>query len=148
MNGKRERHRYFELRVILREGEGYGLALLQKPVGSENGRKEDMVVRIWGDPLRSVLDQVLGSLKRGGYRPSDLRRTRQAPFSVEEEDGVRLGLLFLALKPLRKLTRIEKIAQQVRVMEPEELYYWFSKMTSDENGRRASRALRILMAEE
>lgn len=141
--------RNFELRVLPRGEREYGLALLQTPVGKENGKgEEEMVVRIWGDPLRSIMDQVLRAIKKGGYRPTDLGRSRRAPFELPEEEAVRLGLLFLALKPLRKHRRIEEVAAHVRTMEPEEVYYWFSKTTSSEDGRRARRALRILMSEE
>lgn len=141
--------RDFELRVLPRGDRGYGLALLQTPVGKENGEgQEELVVRIWGDPLRSVMDQVLQAIKRGGYRSTDLGRSRRDPFEVPEEEAVRLGLLFLALKPLRKHRRIEEVAARIRAMEPEEVYYWFSKATSSEDGRRARRALRILVSEE
>jgi len=77
-----------------------------------------------------------------------LQRGRKAPFRLSEEDGVRLGLLFLAVKPLHKLARIEAVSERIRSMEPEELYYWFSKGTSTAEGHRAQRALRILIAEE
>jgi hypothetical protein len=140
----------FELRVLPHGPQGYGLALYQGRVRghNDNGASHAKVVQIWGDPLKLVMDQALTAIKRAGYRPSDLSRTRQEPFHLREEDGVRLGLLFLALKPLRKLGRIEAIAEQVRGMEPEELFYWFSKTTGTQTARHAQRALRILMAEE
>ncbi|CAN5241089.1 hypothetical protein BH18GEM1_BH18GEM1_08160 [soil metagenome] len=139
----------FELRVLPRPGRGYGLALFQAHLPNENGSDDpELVVRIWGRPLQSVLDQVLSTLKRSGYRAIDLHAGRRAPFRVPEEEGVRLGLLFLALKPLRRSDRIEAIGEHVRTMETEELYYWFSKVTSSEIGRRANRSLRIMMADE
>lgn len=106
------------------------------------------MVQIWGEPLTLVIDLVLAAVKRAGCRPTDLSRTRKVPFHLREEDGVRLGLLFLALKPLRKLVRIEAIAEQVREMEPEELFYWYSKSTGAKTARHAQRALRVLFADE
>lgn len=139
----------FELQVIPRNPDHYGLALVQRNGhDNEDGGSEDVVVRIWGDPLRSVMDQVLAALKRSGYRTTDLNRSRRAPFRIGEEDAVRLGLLFLALKPLRKQRRLEELAARVRAMEPEEAYYWFSKTTSEDKGPRAQRAMRILLSEE
>lgn len=152
--------RPFELRVIpvvgriesrYREGE-YGLALTQQPIWSSAGasheRSSQLVVRIWGIPFQSGVDRVLAALKDNGYRSSELSRARKAPFHLSEESGVRLGLLFLAVKPLRKLSRIEAISGAIWAMGPEEAYYWFSKCTDISTGRRAQKALRILLAEE
>ncbi|MCA9054888.1 MAG: hypothetical protein KDA75_13695 [Planctomycetaceae bacterium] len=98
--------------------------------------------------MRSVMDQILGTLKKAGYRPSDLSRTRKAPFELGEEAGVRLGLLMLAVKPLRKPSRMSDISEQVQSMAEEEAYYWFSKTTDDRVGRRSQKAMRILLAKE
>lgn len=140
----------FELRIIPRDRDTYGLALYQSRVGnpSTNGHAESRVVQVWGDPLKAVIDHVLDAVRRSGYRASDLSRLRKAPFSLREEDGVRLGLLFLAVKPLRKLARVEAISERLRGMEPEELFYWFSKTTAPAEGRKAQRALRVLIADK
>ncbi len=143
--------RPFELRVIRRDETDYGLALYQRPAGRGLGEVNGhwpLVVQTWGTPLKSVLDQVLAVLKEAGYRSTDLSRTRQAPFSLAEAPGVRLGLLFLAVKPLRKVARMTSISEQVRGMTDEEAYYWFSKSTAAATARRAQRAMRVLLAEE
>ncbi len=140
----------FELHVFPKGDAAYGLALYQNRPGNNAAANTEpaKVVQVWGDPLRSVMDQVLVALKKNKYRPTDLRRSRQAPFALREDDGVRLGVLFLAVKPLRKLARIEAISEHIRGMELEELYYWYSKSTAQHNGRRARKAFRILIAEE
>lgn len=142
----------FELRVQANGDAHYGLALFQKPHREHDasGKVEDwqMVVRIHGQPMRAVLDQVLATIKKAGYKPSDLARTRTKPFSLTESQGVRLGLLFLAVKPLRKATRMGDISEQVQGMTEEEAYYWFSKVTQRSSGVRSQRALRILLAND
>lgn len=145
----RRSEQQFELHVVPRSGEGYGLALYQSGVGRhhDNGHDQTRVVEIWGDPLKAVIHQVLEGVRRSGYRPSDVSRSRKAPFVLREEDGVRLGLLFLAVKPLRKLSRVEAISERLRAMEPEELFYWYSKSRAGAEGRKAQRALRILIAD-
>jgi hypothetical protein len=144
--------RPFELRVVRRGDSEYGLALHREPPASRDQPDENghwpLVVQAWGTPLRSVMDQVLAALKAAGYRATDLSRTRQAPFALEETQGVRLGLLFLAVKPLRKVARMTSISEQVDGMTDEEAYYWFSKTTAALSARRAQRALRVLLAEE
>lgn len=142
----------FQLRVVRQNDRNYGLALFQRPPAdrrphSHNGHWR-MVAQVWGAPLQSIMDQVLAALKQAGYRPSDLSHSRRAPFALEEELGVRLGLLFLAVKPLRKVSRMNAISEQVRAMTEEEAYYWFSKTAMPEAGRRAQKALRILLSRE
>lgn len=140
----------FELRLEPAGQSGYTLTLYQAHSGSSNNGQEPYakIEKLSGDRLRATMDQVLQALRQNGYRPSDLSRTRKSPFLLQEEDGVRLGVLFLGIKPLRKFSRIESISERVKAMEPEELYYWFSKTTAPRSGRRALRAFRLLLAEE
>jgi hypothetical protein len=72
-------------------------------------------------------------------RSSELHRGRRTPFVLREEWGVRAALLLLALKPLRKTSRMERIAQAIGAMTEEECYYWFSKCVGD--GRQAQDGL-------
>jgi len=139
----------FELRIFPLEESDYGLELHQRAT-RRNGDKGPYrpVVRFWGTPFRSVLDVILETVKKNGYRATDLRRGRKDPLNLDEIGGVRLGLLFLAVKPLKKLARIEAVSRGVRDMEPEEAYYWYSKLTKVEYNRRAGKALRVLLAKE
>jgi len=142
----------FELRVQPNGESQYGLALFQKPHRDldRTGKVEEwqLVVRVHGQPLKAVLDQVLATIKRAGYKASDLSRGREKPFYLTESLGVRLGLLFLAVKPLRKTSRMGDISEQVQGMTDEEAYYWYSKTTSSPHGRRAQRAMRLLLSDE
>jgi len=106
------------------------------------------VVRVHGVPMRAVMDQILATIKQAGYRVTDLARNRKNPFALSEEQGVRLGLLMLAVKPLRKTTRMSDVSEHVRGMTAEEAYYWFSKVSDVSQGRRSQKALRILLAKE
>ena len=134
--------------------DGYALALWQRrnsagrPGHLTTDATLERVVVLGGDRLRLVIESVLVAIKRAGYKGSDLRSGRSEPFRLDEEDGVRLGLLFLAVKPLRKPSRVERVAERIRGMAQEEMYYWFSKSTALMDGRRAQRALRILIAED
>jgi len=142
----------FELRVVPEGPSDYWLALYEMPARSRNleGNSSEwqLVVRVRRTPMRAMLDQVLMTIKKAGYRASDLSRSRKAPFRLEEEPGVRIGLLMLALKPLRKASRMSDISEQVQAMAEEEAYYWFSKTTDTNIGRRCRKAMRILLARE
>jgi len=106
------------------------------------------LVELSGTQLQAVSDHVLEALRKGGYKVTDLSRARREPFHLDEETGLRLGLLFLAVKPLTKLSRVEAISSEMRAMPSEEAYYWFSKCTATHTARRAQHALRVLLAEE
>lgn len=139
----------FELDVLPRDDIGYGLALFRSATPASDGHDDrELVARIWGTPLRSIVDHVLAAIRHAGYRTTDLKPTRRAPFRLGEEDGVRLGLLFLALKPLRKHRRIEEVSRAITTMEREEVYYWFSKGTAGADLFRVQRALRIMASDE
>ena len=144
--------RTFELRVEVEQTGDYGLALYRLPARGEsrNGSGDgwQLVARVHGTPMRAVMDQILAALKQAGYRPSDLSRSRKVPFQLSEERGVRLGLLLLAVKPLRKSTRMTDISEQIQSMAEEEAYYWFSKVSDHQVGRRSQKAMRILLARE
>lgn len=154
--------RPFELRVIPnvnhtgRES-AYNLVLFQRivePPGAQKllyeGAKLPVqhVAELGGNSLRAVADQVLDAIKRSGYRATDLQATRREPFRLDDESGVRLGLLFLAVKPVTKMDRVEAIAEGIRRMTSEEAYYWYSKSTAQKTAARAQKALRLLLAEE
>jgi len=101
-----------------------------------------------GVTLRAVADQVLEALRENSYKATDLGPSRREPFALQEEWGVRLGLLFLAVKPISKVNRIEAISSGIWEMTSEELYYWYSKCTSRAKAERAQKALRLLLANE
>jgi len=140
----------FELSVFPISETAYGLELRQRRLNGDRNPDDPMprVVSLWGTALTAVIDHVLEGIKKNGYRSSDLRANRRTPFVLDEGQGVRLGLLFLAVKPLRKLDRIEAVSRAIRQMETEEAYYWFSKCSRSNESRRACRAVRIMMAEE
>jgi len=139
----------FELRVVPRDGGDYALALYQWPVAANReAPKPQRLVELAGDSLRAVADHVLEALRKAGYKATDLSRERRKPFRLDEETGLRLGLLFLAIKPLTRMDRVEAISSALRTMPSEEAYYWFSKCTDMASAANAQRALRILLAGE
>ncbi len=154
--------RQFDLRVlpvsVTSPGEpAYRLALHQRavePPAEQSGLYEPesppthRIAELGGATLRAVADHVMESLRANGYKPTDLGPGRREPFRLAEESGVRLGLLFLAVRPIMKVERIEVITLGIRAMTSEEVYYWYSKCTGGPAAERAQRALRVLLAEE
>jgi hypothetical protein len=137
--------RQFSLCVLPRADGSYGVELRQRVNGGPS--EGHAVVRAWGQPLYAAMDQVLEALRRSGNRSGDLHRRRKAPLDLKEAWGVRVGLLLLAVKPLRKGSRMEEVAAAIRGMSDEEAYYWFAKCVDRDHGLRAQRAFRDLWSE-
>jgi hypothetical protein len=139
----------FEVIVEQRDENSYALALYQWPFKA-NGVKPQAkkVVTVGGVNLQAVADHVISALKKSGYKATDLSARRRAPFRLNDENGVKLGLLFLTVAPLSRMDRIEAISRELRDMPIEEAYYWYSKCTTPEYAGRAQQALRVLLAAE
>jgi ASCH domain len=158
---ERSRHP-FELQVVPKpagpESQApYRLALHQRSVEPHHfqGMRYDApaprlgrVAGLGGVALRAVAGEVIEALRENGYKPSDLSAARREPFALSEESGVRLALLFLAVRRLTKVERMDVIAQAIRAMTSEEAYYWDSKCTGVPAAERAQQALRVLLADE
>lgn len=114
----------------------------------EAAARLETVVAISGDNLRAVADHVIEALRKAEYKATDLSVARHRPFYLPEEVGVRLGLVFLTVKPLTKIRRVEQISYGIRQMPSEEAYYWYSKCTAAATADRAQKALRVLLAAE
>lgn len=138
----------FELRVERLRDNEVALEVWQYPLngrGPEAGEPRK-VARVAGLPLHVAWDHLVLALRRAGLRGSDLSPARrERRLLLPEEIGVRVALLGAAVAPLRKLERIERIAASVAAMSYEEACYWYAHARS-EHGRRALRALRILLA--
>lgn len=127
----------------------YALTLLQRVVERPDSDPHlETVVALSGDNLRAVADHVIEALRKAEYKATDLSVTRHKPFYLPEEVGVRLGLVFLTVKPLTKIRRVEQISYGIRQMPSEEAYYWYSKCTAADTAERAQKGLRMLLAAE
>ena len=135
-------------------GNAYRISLYQW-LSQANGRGEQRAARdrFWkiemaGDALRMTADALLRTLQANGYRATDLSRRLEKPFFLDEPSGLRLALIFLAVKPVSRHDRVEAIVNGILAMSDEEAYYWFSKCSRGPSAQRAQRALRVLLAAE
>ena len=137
----------YELRVKL-EGEGMLLELYEMPpIGQQDkGRKGIKVSHVKESQLPMVQGAISRILKNNKYVYSEVKRTRKLPFKLNEEDGVRMELIFKAISSVKKRSKVEDIVLGIENMPREEAFYWHAKVTkgsetSTSNGLKAMRVL-------
>jgi hypothetical protein len=139
-----EKRRGFRLLITDATVDSYGVALEET-----NGSTVDahLVARVNPRRTRYVMPALLEAVRKSGHVKTVLSPTRRQSLVLDEEAGVRLGLLLLAIEGVVKSRRIEDMADGVAGMTGEEIYYWYAKLTGSEGGR-YRRALRLFLAEE
>ena len=144
--------RQFELKVVKRKEDEIGLSFSEQPsrsdISSKSKKNKVKEIKIWGLSLKVMTETLLNTLKKQGYKPTALTLKRREPFRLKENTGVRMGLFFFTLKPLRKVSRMEEIINGIERMSDEEAFYWYAKCANGINARRSRKALRILLSDE
>lgn len=92
---------------------------------------------------RAVVDAVAAS----GYQPTAVSPRRCRPFNLAQAPGVRLALTVAAATPVARPGRRRMIADAIGGLTVEEALYWYAQSTGP-TGRRALRALRLLLADD
>ena len=106
------------------------------------------IARLKGATLHAAWEALMLLLHRAGVKAIGLSAAqRDRAVRVPEEVGLRIALMAAAVAPLRKQTRVETIATAIGRMSYEEVCYWYAHVRS-EQGRRALRALRLLLSDE
>lgn len=140
----------FELRIVPKSNDSYRLELYEPPptdTRPAKGRRSTPLSYSQGWYLELSEPMVRRTLAANGYRGSDLKRTRRAPFRLSEEHGVRLDLAFRSVSGLRLRTRIEDILHGIQEMSREEALYWHAKVSGN-GGTNGLIALRVLLGGE
>ena len=138
----------FELKVKAKEDE-IRLELFQLPPKDTRVMgNSKLISSVDSSHFALVQAAVAKALKNNNYSFTDVKRTRKAPFRLEEEDGIRLDLVFRGTKGISKRSRVESIMLGIESMGREEAYYWHAKTTRGEEQENWNglKALRILLA--
>jgi len=143
---------FFELRVRFSDVAGLSCQLFEMPPknGSGKRRQAHKLSEVDEGYLKYVDGAVHRTLKNSGYKPSQLSPRRKSPFKLEEEEGIRLNLVFKAVVGLKKRSRIEDIILGVSAMAREEAYYWHGLLLRDDKQaeKRGLKALRVVLGGE
>jgi hypothetical protein len=133
--------RTFEL-VLTPDGFDYQVDV----VVSSNGGSHRLA-HLQGKLVERMRPALLSAVVASKNARTSLAPTRATPIRLTEDAGVRLSLTVLATAPLSKPARVEEVRHGVDAMTSEEALYWFANCTGS-SGRRALRALRVLLSEE
>ena len=143
----------FRIEVERQASGGLTVAVLQRRVRRAGEAAEivfEPVARAAGLPLDVALPLLAAALRAHGVSPERLARpprSGEPPIELDEATGARVALALVAVRPLRKLARMEGVVQGIGEMSAEEALYWFARAMKGP-GPRVLRALRILLARE
>ena len=103
--------------------------------------ERDRIVRLNGFRVPRAIGPVHDLVRDRGI--SARSWSRAEPIDLDQATGAQLELLVRAIKPLRRLDRLDHVIQGIAAMSREEAGYWHVQMTN----RAGLRALRLLLAE-
>jgi hypothetical protein len=99
-----------------------------------------------GRNLELIEHRVLKLLRQAGLRFAPLSDRKEA-HPLNEDEALRLGLLFRTLAPMRSRDNIRAVAEGIEAMGREEASYWLGMAMHRRNPRRVLTALRFLMTD-
>lgn len=137
------RERRFVLRLLpTAAGDGWGFTLAET-IG------ESSLSVAWVNPAKAVgyRRAVVDAVAASGYQPTAVSPRRCRPFNLAQAPGVRLALTVAAAAPVARPGRRQMIADAIGGLTTEEALYWYAQSTGP-TGRRALRALRLLLADD
>ena len=137
------RERRFVLRLLpTAAGDNWGFTLAEAI-----GESSQQVARV--NPAQAVgyRRAVVDAVAASGYQPTSVSPRRCRPFNLAQAPGVRLALTVAAVAPVARPGRRRMIADAIGGLTTEEALYWYSHSTGP-TGRRALRALRLLLADD
>lgn len=136
----------YELRVRVRKGSDYDLAVWQLPSpATPRLSAPEYVASLKGAALRLIEPRVLRRLSRARISLGSLTAEKTREWYIDENLALTLGLLFRVLAPMRNLERIRQVADGIDEMSREEAGYWLGMAMHRKHPRRVLAALRILL---
>ena len=135
--------RRFELRLLpTAQGDSWGFTLAEAI-----GQSSQPLVRVSPTQAVGYRRAVVDAVAASGYQPTAVSPRRCRPFNLAQAPGVRLALTVTAAGPVARPARRRQISDAIGGLTTEEALYWYAQSTGP-TGRRALRALRLLLADD
>jgi len=100
-----------------------------------------------GRNLALIENRLLRQLKFINIDLPNMQRGKKKEFEIDEENAMRMGLMFRILAPMRNRENICCCAEGIEVMGKEEAAYWLGMAMHRKNPRRVLMALRCLLTD-
>ena len=105
------------------------------------------IARLKGRNLALIEHRLLRQLKQINIDLTNVQRGKVKEFDLDEEQALRIGLMFRVLAPMRNRENMGYCAEGIEVMGKEEAAYWLGMAMHRKNPRRVLMALRCLLTD-
>ncbi len=139
---------HYQLKAEKLPGSNLSLEIWQLPSPAtlylKNPRR---IAGIKGRNFALIEHRLLRQLKQIDIDLTNLQRGEVKDFDLDEEQALRVGLMFRVLAPMRNRENMRCCAEGIEVMGKEEAAYWLGMAMHRKNPRRVLMALRCLLTE-
>lgn len=139
---------HYQLKVEKLPGSDLFLEIWQLPCpATPHLKNPKRVAGIKGRNFALLEHRLLRQLKQIDIDLTTLQRGKVKDFDVDEEQALRMGLMFRVLAPMRNRENMRCCAEGIEVMGKEEAAYWLGMAMHRKNPRRVLMALRCLLTD-
>jgi hypothetical protein len=138
----------YQLQVEKLPGSDLFLEIWQLPAPATPQIKHPRrIAGLKGRNLGLIEHRLLRQLKLINIDLANIQRGKEKDFEIDEENALRIGLLFRVLAPMRNRENMSCCAEGIEVMGKEEAAYWLGMAMHRKNPRRVLMALRCLLTD-
>lgn len=139
---------HYQLKVEKLPGSNLSLEIWQLPSpATPHLKNPKRVAGIRGRNFALIEHRLLRQLKQIDIDLVNLQRGKVKDFNLDEEQALRMGLMFRVLAPMRNRENMRCCAEGIEVMGKEEAAYWLGMAMHRKNPRRVLMALRCLLTD-
>lgn len=138
----------YQLKVEKLPGSDLSLETWQLPAPATPHLKHPRrIAGLKGRNLGLIEHRLLRQLKLINIDLANMQRGKKKEFEIDEENALRMGLMFRVLAPMRNRENMCCCAEGIEAMGKEEAAYWLGMAMHRKNPRRVLMALRCLLTD-
>ena len=138
----------YQLKVEKLAGSDLSLEIWQLPApATPHLKNPKRIAGLRGRNLALIEHRLLRQLKQIQIDLTNLKRGEVKNFDFDEENALRMGLMFRVLAPMRNRENMRCCAEGIEAMGKEEAAYWLGMAMHRKNPRRVLMALRCLLTD-
>lgn len=139
---------HYQLKVEKLPGSDLSLEIWQLPSPATPHLKNlKRIAGIKGRNFALIEHRLLRQLKQIDIDLTTLQQSEIKCFDLDEEQALRMGLMFRVLAPMRNRKNMRCCAEGIEFMGKEEAAYWLGMAMHRKNPRRVLMALRCLLTD-